>query len=338
MKGQSDESAAGLAAGWFARRRAGDMSAAEIAELEAWLAADPGNASAFEAVERAWSSVALTRSAPEIMAIRAEARRQSKRAGPRVLARAVAVVLALVLVGGGSLWVGREAGETRSRSLASEVYQTAVGERSTMTLRDGTVVTLNTDTILRTRAAEGRRLVYLEKGQAFFRVAKDPKRPFMVAAAGRTITALGTAFDVRVDGKTFEVTLVEGKIKVENPPTVAAKTAPSAVPATEMVAGSQLVAAASGPAWSVAPVDTGKETSWLTGWLYFEDEPLGAVAAEFNRYSPRKVVVTDAALAATPVSGRFEAGDVEAFARALESYEIAKVEAATPSTIRLSAR
>ncbi len=320
------------AAGWFARERSGAMDGAERQALDAWLT-DPAHRAAYDAVARAWASVAVTRSAPEILAIRAEARRRPappwrRAAWPRIAAACVA----LAVVGAVSLFVGREAGVVQSRALKAEVYRTALGERSTMTLRDGTVVTLNTDTVLRTESAAGKRLVYLDKGQAFFRVAKDPRRPFVVTAAGRTITALGTAFDVRVDGA-FEVTLVEGKVKVE---TKAAAARSAAVQATEMLPGSQLVASAD-QAWRVAPTDTGKETSWLTGWLDFDNEPLGQVAAEFNRYSPRKIVVEDAALAATPVSGRFEAGDVEAFTRALENYEIARVDIATPAAITLSA-
>ena len=85
------------------------------------------------------------------------------------------------------------------------------------------------------------------------------------------------------------------------------------------------------------PTDAARETSWLTGWLNFENERLEDVAAEFNRYSPRKIVLADAELGDTPVSGRFEADDVEAFTRALAKYEIARVESAGADEIRLAA-
>ena len=333
-----------LAAGWYARVRSGEMSPDEAARLEAWQAESPENRAAYEEVDEAWSRVTLARSAPEILAIRAQARRRSSPGWRAALPRAAAAVAAIAVVGAAGLWIGREAAVTESRSLRTEAYRTAVGERSTFTLRDGSVVTLNTNTVLRTEAANGRRLVFLDRGQAFFRVAKDSRRPFMVTAAGRTITALGTAFDVRVDGKLFEVTLVEGKVRVENPappgPQPAAARPAGDAPqtqATEMLPGSQLVAALDTQRWTVAPTDTSKETSWLTGWLNFDNEPLGEVAAEFNRYSPRKIVVADPALAATPVSGRFEADDVEAFTRALASYEIARVESASADIVRLAA-
>src|SRR5690606_34195438 len=110
---------------------------------------------------------------------------------------ALAAGLAIAILGGsGVLTVQNLLGP---KPLATQAFRTELGQRSTVTLPDGSVVTLNTDTVVRTRADGERRLVYLDKGQAFFEVAKDPRRPFVVTAAGRTVTALGTAFDVRVD-------------------------------------------------------------------------------------------------------------------------------------------
>ena len=332
------ESVESLAAGWFARQRSGLMTPQEDAELEAWLAADPAHQGAYDAVARAWSGVAFARSAPEILAIRAEARRRPQVERRAVVGRIAAGFAALAVVGGASLWAGQESGFARSHELTDRTFSTGLGERSTFTLPDGSIVTLNTASSLRTRADGERRLLYLEKGQAFFRVAKDKRHPFIVAAAGRTITAVGTAFDVRVDGRALQVTLVEGKVKVDTParPAKGPADAPP-VQTTEMLPGNQLVASIDTPALTVAPTDTAKETSWLTGWLNFDNRPLADAAAEFNRYSPRKIVVADPTIASTAVSGRFKADDVEAFTRALAKYRIARVETADDAAIRLGA-
>jgi transmembrane sensor len=327
------------AAGWFALQRSGEVTSREAADFEAWVA-EPAHRAAYDAVARSWESVELARTAPEIMALRAEARRRPAVERRTMFTRIAAGFVALALVGGLGLWAGEESGFARSRSLQTQTYRTGLGERSTFALPDGSVVTLNTDTVLRTRADRDRRLLYLDKGQAFFRVAKDRRHPFMVAAAGRMVTAVGTAFDVRVDGKQFEVVLVEGKVKVDNlapAPAVTGAAGPAPVQSTEMIAGDRLVASTETRAWAVAPTDTAKETSWLTGWLNFENERLADVAAEFNRYSPRKIIVADAELADTPVSGRFEADDVEAFTRALAKYQIARVDSAGPDAIHLAA-
>ena len=335
-----------VAAAWFARQRAGDMTAAEAGALEAWLAADPAHRAALDALDRAWQRAELARHDPEILAWRERARLRP--AWPRRLAlRAVAASLAVAVLGGGSLWGLGAAGLLPGHGrFSNQEFQTDLGQRATFTLPDGSKVTLNTDTRLRTRAVQGRRLVYLDRGQAFFRVAKDPSRPFVVQAAGRTITAIGTAFDVRVDRRQFEVTLVEGKVRVEAPApppapaTEGAKAAPKpavvVLQATEMAAGSQLLAA-DDRGWSVRQADTAKETSWLAGRLMFENEPLGAVAEEFGRYSDQKIVFADPSLAGMPISGTFRSGDVETFVRALEKYQLARVESRTESAVRLTA-
>jgi transmembrane sensor len=332
------DSIEGQAAGWFARQRSGLMTPTEDAELEAWRLADPTHQAAYDAVARAWSGVAFARSAPEILAIRAEARRRPHIERRTVFTRAAAGLAALMVVGGASLWAGQESGFARSHELTDRTFSTGLGERQTFTLPDGSIVTLNTASTLRTRADGDRRLLYLDRGQAFFRVAKDKRHPFIVAAAGRTITAVGTAFDVRVDGKAMEVTLVEGKVKVDTPSRrPAGPTDAPPLQTTEMLPGNRLVASLDTPALTVAPTDTVKETSWLTGWLNFDNQPLADVAAEFNRYSPRKIVLADPDIANTAVSGRFKADDVDAFTHALARYHIAQVESADDAAIRLGA-
>ena len=137
------------------------------------------------------------------------------------------------------------------------------------------------------------------------------------------MTALGTAFDVRADGR-FEVTLVEGKVRVETPlPAAERALVPSApaVQTTEMVAGTQFTAAGDNR-WSVARADTELETAWLSGWLKFENEPLGQVVAELARYSDTRIELADPQLASMPVSGRFRANDLPAFLMAVKVYDI----------------
>jgi len=102
-----------------------------------------------------------------------------------------------------------------------------------------------------------------------------------------------------------------------------------------MVAGSELVAAAD-QQWTIAPTDVVKVTSWVHDQLIFEREPLSQVAEEMNRYSVRKIVIADARVGRTLVSGNFRPGDVESFARALEAYHYASISADTPEGIELS--
>ena len=340
MTGQ--EAPIAIAARWFARRRSGGLTAEESAELDAWLDADPGHRQAFRDLQVAWRDVETMRDDPRIMAMRAEA--VAVRPGPTraFVMRALAASLVVAVIGlagvwgGHTLWTGKQ--------FSDQEYRTGIGQRATVTLPDGSVVTLNTDSVVRTRASGDRRLVYLDRGQAFFKVAKNRARPFVVTAAGRTVTALGTAFDVRIDdGRTFKVTLVEGKVRVEAPApvslvragTAGADAPASRIQATEMVAGTQLTAA-DDTRWNLAKADIQRETSWTSGKLVFYSVPLSEVVAELNRYSERKILIDDAPYADRPISGAFRAGDIETFARGLETYKMAQIEASTDESISLA--
>ncbi len=320
------------AADWFARRRRG-LTDTEAAGLAAWLDADPANGRALQDQQTAWRDVEAMRDDPAIMAMRQEAMRP-RFTPPR---RLIAASLALAVLGTAALW-GADA-FWPGKHFSNQVYRTGIGQRATVTLPDGSQVILNTDSVVRTRAANGRRLIYLDRGQAYFKVARDAQRPFVVTAGGRTITALGTAFDVRVDdGRTFKVTLVEGKVRVEAkaPAPVSDNDAPAPMQAIEMTAGAQLRAAPDDAGrWNLTPADVQRETSWTTGKLVFYSAPLTEVVAELNRYSEKKIVLEGGGWTGRPISGAFRAGDVDAFAEGLETYRMAKVEEDGSDLIRL---
>jgi transmembrane sensor len=203
------------------------------------------------------------------------------------------------------------------------VYRTLVGGQQTVTLRDGSKVTLSTDTEVRLTEWGRRRALTVVKGEAFFEVARNPDMPFVVTAAGRTVTALGTAFDVRVEPRRWSVGLLEGRIRVAD-----------ADAEVEMTPGHQLVQTGDRP-WTIQAQNVGDLTSWREGHLVFENRPLGSIVEEMNRYSPRKIRISDARLASTPLSGRFRTGDMDGFVATLEAYGVATATSGSPSVIEL---
>jgi transmembrane sensor len=102
-----------------------------------------------------------------------------------------------------------------------------------------------------------------------------------------------------------------------------------------MVAGTELTARDDNK-WDLARTDVRRETSWTTGQLVFYAAPLKQVAAELNRYSDKKIVIADETYADRPISGTFKAGDVDTFARGLESYKLARIESDTPASVTLA--
>lgn len=332
-----------IAAAWFARKRSGEMTEQEARELAAWLDADAAHRAAWELAGEVWGAAEGVRANPTMLAIRERALKR-RRLSWAATGGAIAASLALALFGGWSMLDHGPSGPVISTALATQAdlagavaqdFATAVGERRTVTLDDGTVVTLDTNTAIRTREGGKVRLVELDRGQAFFKVAKDRGRPFLVRAAGRTVVATGTEFGVRVDQGRIAVSLIEGSVRVEAPINGAGDGRFSRyVQTTELAPGSRLEVADGRP-WAISEVDAQKETSWMTDKLVFQDEPLAKVVAELNRYSDRRIVIADPDLADDPVSGSFRTDDVDESLRAIEAYGLAQVGEETGDRIEL---
>jgi transmembrane sensor len=217
---------------------------------------------------------------------------------------------------------------------------TEIGERSIVVLPDGSKVTLNTASAVRADYSGRERRVTLVRGEAFFDVAKDPTRPFVVSARSRQVVAVGTAFDVRLQDRQLRVTLVDGRVRVVEPSADAASASAGPElkrhPEVTLEAGTALIARDDG-ADLTERLDADRATSWRTGRLVFDGDRLADVVAEMNRYSHEKLVIADASLENRKVSGVFEPANDWAFAKALEAYGIARATRQSATTIVLDA-
>ena len=314
-----------VAAIWVSREDEGRLGADGRAALEAWLAEDPRHRAAYAGARDACDAAARHAADPQMMELRAAALAATPDRGAPVwrMAAAVAVGAVLLGVGGGTVTAITAPAESRIGGVAarlapalppgSALYRTAVGERSTVVLPDGSVATLNTDSVLKVAYSDTERGVRLLRGQALFDVAKNKRVPFQVYAGERRITAVGTVFDVRLVGERVKVALVEGVVKV-------ARTAPQSSPAPNqqvtMTAG-EVLEAPPAAAMVVRTADTGRATSWKDGVVVFDDLPLAEAVAEMNRYTHRPVALADPRIGAYRVSGVFRTGDPERFAEAM---------------------
>jgi len=319
------------AADWFARRRSGQMSLQEVRELEVWLESDASHRSAFHDVGRVWVKAHLVATDPEILAIREAAMRHFTRrrrfyaAGSALAITAVFCVL-LYVAGLTGLW------RDWVSPISDQRYQTAIGQTMTVLLADGSSVVLDSDTALAVHETWRRRDLTLEHGQAYFHVAKDPARPFVVSAAGSSVMATGTAFDVRLDPGRLMVLLDEGRLHID-----IAATASVPAQQTNMVAGWRLTASSSGErALTAVNSETlAHALEWRTGHLTFVGQSVATVAAELNRYSQRKVIVLSD-LAATPIDGVFRTADIDGFVSLLVKSHLARVLDSTDAEITLT--
>jgi len=290
------------ASAWIARMNADDVTADDRTRFEAWLRAQSCNAKVYAELSATWQE--LVKSGPLVRAVYFGQVMNAASVPPAPRRRwAVAAVAAgigaMVLGVAWNLYKQKE--ETR--------FQTAVGEQAAVALPDGSSFDLNTNSRIWVDYSQRRRVIRLERGEAFFKVAHDTQRPFWVRAGDSWVRAVGTAFNVYLRPTGVEVTVSEGTVEVVNatanefPPSDAAITESAAA----VTAGEQ--ADVHGRAEVIHELNSAQLSrllAWRKSSLYFQDQPLGDVVNELMRYTTLKIEFDDEALRRLPVGGTFQ--------------------------------
>lgn len=326
------------AASWHDRLHRSKVTDETRAAFAAWLAESPEHGAAYAQVDDTWSGLVNAAHDPEILALRHETAlrlTRSASSSSRVYKWRAAAIVLLGLAVLTALSTSYVSDRVPIASLLESLrghgdgrYVTATGERLTVTLNDGSQLTLNTQTELRVAFHRNERTVHLVRGQALFEVAKDPTRPFVVETRQRRFVAVGTAFDVRLEGDRVDVTMIEGVVRVERS---------AAVPAATIVAGEQLTVDKATED-HVRPADPERVTSWRRGQVIFENTRLADAIAELNRYSEKKIELADPALAELRLSGGFSTGRPALFVEAVTTYFPIQIERADDRLVLLRAR
>jgi len=305
----TSRSARAEAAAWIVRLHGPHRSPELEAAFRGWLAAHPDNARQFERVTETWDAGA---SLPIAGVPRMAERREPR--GP-LRGTLTAGVLSLLVCGlaawGAWLW------------WADATYTTGVGEQRVVRLDDGTRVSLNSGTRLRIAYDKQQRRVMLEEGEAYFDVTRDPVRPFTVSAGDREVLALGTVFVIRYDNTQTAVTLLEGKVAILEPAAAgreagqsdgtAAKTSADAL----ILNPGERVTIHPGGAPKVDAPRMDTVVAWRQGEVILDRTAMADAVAELNRYDKTRLVIDDPRIAALEISGIYQAGDSEEFARAM---------------------
>jgi transmembrane sensor len=226
-------------------------------------------------------------------------------------------------------WGNRQ--ELTAATSSEDIYETAIGEQSTITLPDGSQLILNTNSLVRTHYTAQNRLVVLERGEVHVLVAEDRSRPLSVIAGRNVVQAVGTEFNVEiVDSQRIELVVTQGLVKVglRQPSVEESKNqAPARLPtsAITVAAGEALVLGESGEEITkVSADDIEVRLSWRNGNLIFRGESLEEAVKEIGRYTSVEFVFLDDKLKRVRVAGLFKAGDVDGLLAALrENFDIA---------------
>jgi len=320
------------AADWLARRASEDWCEADEARLEAWLAESAAHRVAWLRLKAAWlksdrlkalgagipqgqipergrwtsSTVASAPTAGDSAASGDEAAWRSNRHGKRQPWVRIAGMAAGLLLTISAVWVLWQV-----RAVESSRHYTELGTVRDISLTDGSQATLGSASGIEVSFSRHQRRIDLEQGEAYFDVVHDPDRVFEVRAGTRRIVAVGTRFSVRRNGGDLRVVVTEGSVRLESVSGTGS--------ARLLTAGT--VARVDGGHMRVQeyPVEQAEELlNWRDGFLVFRNTPLSEAVAEFNRYSSRKLVIIDPAIADIPIGGNFRWNNADAFVRLLE--------------------
>lgn len=291
------------AAEWIARLNASDVSDGDRTALAAWLDETPENRRQFEHVSAVWNlapALALGSGIRSRLVMEPPASAIRRNMFLQPMGLGIAAVLCLALFGAFAL------------SLNQGVYSTKVGEHSSVALEDGSTVWLNTDSRIRVKLDDKMRVVSLEKGEAFFKVAHNAARPFVVEANGRRVVVTGTQFDVRRDSSALEVAVLEGHVRVDQGSDAAPTAAIGQADEVNLLAGDEARFSSSGTGARVQRnAQVARKAAWRDGKIYLERAVLGAALDEINRYTDIKLVLEDEKARNLSISGVFRTGDID---------------------------
>ncbi len=296
------------AAEWVTRSDRG-LQEQEVAQLQDWLDSDPRCRGALLKAEAAWALLDRGR----LLSGQKPSARWSAAGGRSGLRWAG--VLAAAALGALMIWGGAV-----SLSGSGEDYRTRIGEVRRIALSDGSLAEINTDSRIAVAMEPTRRTVALKEGEAWFEVAKDAVRPFVVEAGEVRVQALGTAFSVRRFDDHVEVVVTEGLVEAWRVGAEEGKLRLSAGARATVESGRLPVAV------EQAPAAVERRLAWRSGQVALHGESLAEAVAEFNRYNTRKLVIDDAALASEQLVGWFRTHEPEGFARAVASTLEARVQ------------
>lgn len=293
---------------WFMRLQE-ETDADTVAEFDRWRNGDPHRAEAFARLSRLHAMPSLRKATEK------DAERLGLRAAPAAVVAmppqrrdtrrwisGLSAIAATLLVAVG--WQQYPALLLHWRS----DYMTTTGERQTISLPDGSAVTLNTASAIAIDFEDGRRRVSLLEGEAYFDVRHDVAHPFVVAGHFSEVEVKGTAFGVRTDEQEDLVVLERGSVEVR-------RTANKADLA--ILEPRQMIVATAIGLSPVRDADPTQALAWRDGRIVFHDRPFRTALADLQRYYAGSVVVMTDQVGNRMVSGNYRIDDPEAAIRTL---------------------
>ncbi|MCW8093104.1 FecR family protein [Alteromonas sp. ASW11-130] len=320
---------------WISRIDRG-LTPAETKELQHWATLSSSHRKMLLQIAQLWDDMSVMNELSGLFPLR-EAQTQQVSRLRKLVKQArwsVAAGFALMALGVGMMmdwaWVERT---PEAVIVLQQKVETAIGEQKNITLSDGSIVHLNTDTIIEVTYTDSQRLIDLIRGEAHFTVAHDKQRPFSVNAGKNSVTAVGTAFNMQyVENQAFELVVTEGRVLVKQNDSDESQSGvqslitrkPIATEGLLMFSGEKaMVQGAVKQKHNVSENDIDEDLAWQQGMIVFKGEPLYKVLQEIGRYTPIQFKLMNEELNDRRVAGFFKVGDIDGLLFALKnSFQI----------------
>lgn len=322
------------AAAWVARFDAGDVSAKDQAAFQVWLNRSAHHRAAVAEYGSFWSEFdelgQLTNPVGAQREGDAQTRRPLQFSGTKVWLAACAAAVVVMVAAGGFIWretpdrpAARQASVRQAavpRPSGRQSYATAIGAQKKFTLADGSVVALNTNSQIDVEIRGDCRDIHLVRGEAYFDVVHDEKRPFVVHANQYVVRDIGTAFAVHLTDKGLvNVRVTKGRVEIAALASAGATSHQAKnlgiLSAGEDVLFGQKIEHAE----VVSDAELSRKLAWRQGQLIYSGQPLADVLADISRYSDIEIELADPALRNLPVGGAFSVSQTDAIFAALEN-------------------
>lgn len=284
---------------WVVRQRSRGLNDADAARFDAWFEADARHRGAYARALAIHNAVHLASGEQAFPARPAEAEHDAAGTSRRNL-----------LLGGLAAGMALAAGRFGYSALRGDtVLTTAKGEFRRVPLQDKSIANINSGSQIEVAFTEQQRTINLRKGEAWFEVAKDKSKPFIVEAGDARIRAVGTAFSVRRLANGSEVLVTEGTVEVWSRDGSARR--------QRVTAGEHAFLAHDARAIPVTrqPEEVSRKLAWREGKLVLASQTLSEAVADFNRYSPQTIVILDPALRDKRLVGQYQLDAPELFAK-----------------------
>jgi len=336
---------------WVVFLQSGEVSEADQQRFERWLALDERHCSAYQQAQSIWQAASNLTALGSLESLRgmhdnpatdrgllqrikrwvfsspsssssSSSGRSSRAAWPQWGAALASVLLVTLIIG-----------SPQPAPPELIVYQTQTAETRSLLLADGSEVSLSPQSSIEVSYSEEQREVKLLAGEAFFDVAKNPERPFIVDARSTRVTVLGTMFNVNNSPHGVMVAVEEGRVQV------AEQGVPGRLDTEVKLSAGQLISVSQTAGLSqVQAIDPQTVGAWREDVRVYQARPLEQVLEDLDRYHPADLYIVDESLKALPVTAIFPTKDAQQMLTALESILPITVQAIAGGRVEIRAR